>query len=91
MTPKVKVDIDQIEDAADVFGSQVGPDIFNASSTIAFAMTGGMAGNDEAGDSWSSSYDQAATAVHGRDGRPRQQQLQAGQHAAHHRRQPQTR
>ncbi len=28
-------------------------------------MTGGMAGNDEAGDSWSSSYDQAATTVMG--------------------------
>jgi hypothetical protein len=65
VTPKVKVDTGQIEDAADVFGSQVAPDIFNAASTLAFAMTGGMAGNDEAGESWSSSYDQAATTVMG--------------------------
>lgn len=61
----MKVDTDQIEDAADVFGSQVAPDIFDAASIVGFAMTGGMAGNDEAGDSWSSSYDQAATTVMG--------------------------
>ena len=62
---KVKIDTDQIEDAADVFGSQVAQGVFDASSTLAFAATGGMAGNDEAGDTWSTSYDQAAKTVMG--------------------------
>ncbi len=34
MPPKVKVDTDQIEDAADVFGSQVAPDVFDAASIV---------------------------------------------------------
>ena len=44
---KVKIDTDQIEDAADVFGTQVAQGVFDASTTLAFAASGGMAGNDE--------------------------------------------
>jgi hypothetical protein len=62
---KIKVDTDQIEDAADVFGTQVAEGVFNAASTLAFAASGGMAGNDDAGNTWSASYDQAAKTVMG--------------------------
>jgi hypothetical protein len=62
---KIKIDTDQIEDAADVFGTQVAQGVFDAASTLAFASSGGMAGNDDAGDTWSASYDQAAKTVMG--------------------------
>jgi hypothetical protein len=62
---KIKIDTDQIEDAADVFGTQVAQGVFDAATTLAFAASGGMAGNDDAGDTWSASYDQAAKTVMG--------------------------
>ena len=65
MAPAITVDPDQIEDAADVFGSQVATDVYSASATLAFGMAGGLAGNDAAGNAWSSSYDRAVTTVMG--------------------------